>query len=65
LARHPVPHSLVFFVFILAWLFVFLSTVVSHTTSLYIAAPAAVVLTVLAAIHRRSRLRASAGAEPS
>jgi hypothetical protein len=57
LDRHTVPSALCLFAFSLAGPFAFLSTIVSYSTSLYIAAPVAVVLTTYGTIRRQARLR--------
>ncbi|MFF0266457.1 hypothetical protein [Kribbella sp. NPDC004536] len=52
LDKHPVLRAVVFFSILLVWLFAFLSTILSHKTSAYIAVPAAAVLFTAAAITR-------------
>jgi hypothetical protein len=57
LDKHLVLGAVLMFVFMLCALFVLLTNFLSRPTSIYIAAPAAFVLTAVAAVRRRTRLR--------
>jgi hypothetical protein len=57
LDKHLVLGAVLMFVFMLCALFVLLTNFLSRPTSIYIAAPAAFVLTAVAAVRRHTRLR--------